>query len=84
MQLNKPVSSCREESMGNVGREIDAEPDGDDNGVARDDIDGEAPEVHETSHINNGGSDTKDDNGGPEKTEEHELNKVAKYYSQTF
>ena len=37
--------------MGDVGRVVDAEADGDDDDDAGDDVDGQAPEVHEPHHV---------------------------------
>ena len=50
--------------MGNVGREVNTEADGDDEGVAWDDVNSEAPEVHEPSHLKDRGGHTEDDNTG--------------------
>ena len=59
--------------MSNVGREVHAQTDGDDECVAGDDVYGEVPEVHEAGHLHDGGGHTEDDDAGCAKTaEEHQ------------
>ena len=66
--------------MGDVGREVHTEPDGDDEGVAGDDVDGEIPEVHEARHLDDGGGHTEDDDAGcPETAEEDQDSEEYRY-----
>ena len=72
-----PGARSRDEPMRDVGGEVDTEPDGDDQGVAGDDVDGEAHEVHEAGHLHEGAEDAEDDERGAaeaaEKDEDGEV-----------
>ena len=59
-----PVPLAYLEGVGNVDGEVDTEPDGDDEAVAGDHVDGEAPEVHEPSHVHNRGRHAEEDHAG--------------------
>lgn len=59
--------------MDDVSGEVDAEPDGDDEGHAGEHIHGQAPEVHEAGHLGDCGDDAEDDEeGAPEAGQEEE------------
>ena len=63
--------------MSNMSRKVNTQPDGDDECVAGDDIDGEPHEVHEARHLHQGPEHAEDDEGSAaEAAEEHEDGEV--------
>jgi len=67
-----PVSRGGEEPVCDVYREVYAETNRDDEGVAGDHIDGEAPEVHESGHVDDGGGQAEDHDARTTQTSEEE------------
>jgi hypothetical protein len=65
-----PVSPANEKCMGNVDGKVDAEADRDDEAVAGDHVDGEAPEVHEPRHVDDGGCHTEEDDASTRQAEQ--------------
>jgi hypothetical protein len=56
-----PVAASNEKGVGNVDGKIHAEADRDDEAVAGDHVDGEAPKVHEPRHVDDGGRHAEED-----------------------
>ena len=54
--------------MSNMRWEIHAQPNRNDKSVARDHIHSQTPEVHEPSNLNDGSSNTENDNAGAADT----------------
>ena len=55
------ISWGSEEPVGNMDREVNTKAHSNDQGVAGDDIQGEAPEVHKSCNLNDGNTNTQDD-----------------------
>lgn len=68
------ISRCSEESVGNMDREINTESHRYDQGVAGDDVQCKAPEVHKTCNLNNGYRNTENNHDGASETAKEDKN----------
>ena len=66
--------------MSYMSGEVHTETNGDDEGVAGDDVDGETHEVHEAGHLHQSPEHTEDDEGSyAEASKEHKNSDVHRY-----
>ena len=71
--------------MSYVCRKVNTKTDGDDKGVAGDDIDGETHEVHEASHLHQSSKHAENDKGSSTKTsKEHKNCEIHCYQRSSY